>query len=315
MSISDMEYRVDVLLLISFISETITAIGIDYNWSTPVPLPSFFPSPTNFTYTEGDLARLECAINNLSTKKVIWRKGSDPNPLTIGKRTFVDDKRVIIEHTPLHRNWNLLIKRIQLDDEGMYECQVSSKARHLRHHVYLTVLPSETPIKHKPDDVPKTHNGSGLIYDIRISGEKYVEKGQMINLTCNATGEEHPPDDLDWFKNGDKLSSSITDQIAIQKRVSLTTRTIVSILQISNAGMNDAGVYICRTSDLQITSARVNVLNAHTYNVKRHEKDKNKATSAASGGSQLDNGARPNTAHSVSVVLTSAIFMFLNNVT
>ncbi|XP_067667724.1 kin of IRRE-like protein 2 isoform X2 [Haliotis asinina] len=296
-----MEYHVDVLLLISFISETITAIGIDHNWSTPVPLPSFFPSPTNFTYTEGDLARLECAINNLSTKKVIWRKGSDPNPLTIGKRTFVDDKRVIIEHTPLHRNWNLLIKQIQLDDEGMYECQVSSKARHLRHHVYLTVLPSETPIKQKPD--------------IRISGEKYVEKGQKINLTCNATGEEHPPDDLDWFKNGNKLSSSIKDQIAIQKRVSLTTRTIVSILQISNADLDDAGVYICRTSDLQITSARVNVLNAHTYNVKRHEKDKNKATSAASGGSQVDNGTRDTTAHSVSLVFTSAIFIFLNNVT
>ena len=100
-----------------------------------------------------------------------------------------------------------------------------------------------------------------FLSEIRITGEKYVEKGQKINLTCNATGESHPPDDLDWFKNGNKLLTNYRDEIFIQKRVSLTTKTIVSILEIENADMDDAGVYICRTSDLQITSTRINVLN------------------------------------------------------
>ncbi|XP_067667725.1 leucine-rich repeats and immunoglobulin-like domains protein 1 isoform X1 [Haliotis asinina] len=269
-----MELHFDGLILVIYALEQVTAIGLDYIGTTLVPLPKFIPTKGNFTFKVGELARLECAVDNLSTKKVIWRRGSESNPLTIGKRTFVDDKRVMIEHTPLHQNWNLLIKRVRVDDEGMYECQVSSQARHLRHHVYLTVEVSETPHSGNPDEARKHRNTSGVIYDIRISGEKYVEKGQKINLTCNATGEEHPPDDLDWFKNGDKLSTNYGNGIFIQKRVSLTTKTIVSILEIKNADMNDAGVYICRTSGLQITSLRVNVLNAHTNNVKRHKSDK-----------------------------------------
>lgn len=77
---------------------------------------------------------------------------------------------------------------------------------------------------------------------------------------CNATGKDHPPDDLDWFKNGNKLLTQYANKVYIRKFVSLTTKTIVSILEIKDATLEDAGMYVCRTSDLQITSARVNVL-------------------------------------------------------
>ncbi|PVD19939.1 hypothetical protein C0Q70_20433 [Pomacea canaliculata] len=45
------------------------------------------------------------------TGRVIWRKSSDPNPLTIGRKTFVDDTRVMVEHIPLTPDWPLLIKQ------------------------------------------------------------------------------------------------------------------------------------------------------------------------------------------------------------
>ncbi|XP_041374067.1 lachesin-like [Gigantopelta aegis] len=108
--------------------------------SSPVPLPSFLATKTNFTFREGDLARLECSVDNLSTKKVIWRRKSDPNPLTIGRRTFVEDTRVLVEHAPLQREWNLLIKHVRIDDAGMYECQVSSRHKRLRWLVRLNVI-------------------------------------------------------------------------------------------------------------------------------------------------------------------------------
>ncbi|KAK7501616.1 hypothetical protein BaRGS_00007047, partial [Batillaria attramentaria] len=219
------------------------------------PQPRFLDTPRNFTYREGQLARLECSLENLGTKKVIWRKASDPNPMTIGRRTFVDDTRVMVEHLPLGRDWHLLIKQVRLDDDGQYECQVASTDKDLRRYVNLIVTPGEKPPISKPE--------------IHIEGATYVEKNSVIRLNCSATGKEHSPDDIDWFLNGQKLVTDSADQVWIEKRVSLMDRTISSVLTIENANMKNAGIYVCRTSDLQIASARVDVLNADTNNVKR----------------------------------------------
>ena len=43
--------------------------------------------------------------------------------------------------------------------------------------------------------------------------------------------------------------------------MSITARTIVSVLEIKDADMSDTGTYVCRTSNLQIKDMRVNVLN------------------------------------------------------
>ncbi|XP_025077205.1 uncharacterized protein LOC112553929 isoform X1 [Pomacea canaliculata] len=44
-------------------------------------------------------------------------------------------------------------------------------------------------------------------------------------------------------------------------RTPLSTGTIFSTLEIKNARLKDAGFYVCRTSSLDVTSFRVNVLN------------------------------------------------------
>ena len=72
--------------------------------------------------------------------QVIWRRASDSNPLTVGRESFRNDNgRIMSEHEPGSDYWNLLIHQVQLGDAGVYECQVSSKLRHLRHHVLLEV--------------------------------------------------------------------------------------------------------------------------------------------------------------------------------
>ncbi|XP_067665064.1 zwei Ig domain protein zig-8-like isoform X2 [Haliotis asinina] len=216
--------------------------------------PAFAPTPDNYTYEAGKLALLKCEVHNLGKKKVTWRRASSPNPLTIGTMAFVEDERITVEHPPSTGEWNLMIKRVQIEDAGVYECQIASKARHLRKHVLLVV---------KEPKIPDTK------HNIQITGQEFVEQGKKIYLICNATGKEHSPDDLDWFKNGNKLTTEFVRKIYIRKFVSLTTKTIVSILEIKNAKLSDAGMYVCRTSDLQITSRRINVLKTHKDNVKR----------------------------------------------
>ena len=45
-----------------------------------------------------------------------------------------------------------------------------------------------------------------FITDMRVSGTKFVEKGDAIHLECNATSHDVPPVVIDWFKNGIKLT-------------------------------------------------------------------------------------------------------------
>ena len=102
---------------------------------------------------------------------------------------------------------------------------------------------------------------SNSISDITLSGTFHVDKGQAIKLRCNATGAVTPPDAIDWFKDGIKIHSDSKRPITITKQFTILTKTITSELIIKQAVMKDTGTYTCRTSDLQVTSENVNVLN------------------------------------------------------
>ncbi|CAL1543164.1 unnamed protein product, partial [Lymnaea stagnalis] len=125
----------------------------------------------------------------------------------------------------------------------------SSQFKHLRHHVLLTV--KDTTVNPNSTPVPRPY--------IQIIGSQYVEKESDILLTCNATGLEHAPEDLDWFFNGNKLQGS--RRLSIKKQLSITSRSISGVLEIRGAQLDDSGLYVCRTSNLQIESLRVTVLN------------------------------------------------------
>ena len=96
---------------------------------------------------------------------------------------------------------------------------------------------------------------------ISVSGTKFVEKGDPIHLVCNSTGRLVSPDNLDWFKDGVKLLPSGLRKIKIDKFHVPQSLTLVSVLDIRHSQMEDAGTYVCRSSDLSITSTKVHVLN------------------------------------------------------
>lgn len=209
------------------------------------PKPRFLPTESNYTYTRGDTATLHCNVANLGTKTVTWRRVSAVNPLTIGEMTFTEDTDYQARHIPYgSTNWNLLIKNVQPRHAGGYECQISTGDK-MKKTVYLKVLDNGY---RKPN--------------ITITGTFHVDKGETIRLRCNATGAATPPDAVDWFKDGIKLHSDSKRPIQITKQFTISKKTITSELSIRHANMKDTGTYTCRTSDLQVTSENINVLNA-----------------------------------------------------
>ena len=96
-----------------------------------------------------------------------------------------------------------------------------------------------------------------LLSEIQISGPTFVIIGETIELTCNATDLSYPID-IDWFKNGVKRDNAQTN---IGQRDSATdVFTSSSVLTITDAKLEDAGRYVCRTSGLQVTSKMVRVI-------------------------------------------------------
>ena len=65
--------------------------------------------------------------------QVIWRRASEPHPISIGEVLFSKDSRYNISFSRERREFNLLIRDVKVSDKGVYECQVSSKDKIIRH--------------------------------------------------------------------------------------------------------------------------------------------------------------------------------------
>ncbi|KAK3758476.1 hypothetical protein RRG08_058746 [Elysia crispata] len=238
--------------------------------------PDFRLTPRYYTVTAGQTAVLQCAVVNVEGKKVIWKKANSFEPLTVDLESFYNTDRIRVKQPNRHQ-WNLIIDNTSREDAGMYECQISSKQKNLREHFQLTVNEKIVDTTHMPRE--------GIV----VTGTPYVDMGGNIELICNATGRDHSPSSIDWFLNGNKLTTR-GSKVAIKEHVAVTSRTVVSFLYVTDAQLSDGGNYVCRTSDLLIKSFTVTVLNTNKFNYKRGtiagERDTNSAHDKRDPGRQ-----------------------------
>ncbi|GAB1606019.1 protogenin A-like isoform X3 [Argonauta hians] len=259
------------MVLIGFSS----VIGVIMPSIMSTQIPRFLPTPTNVTYRRGQLATLACSVEKLGTKFVVWRKASDPNPLTVGKEKFADDPNIGVSHDST--NWNLVIRNVQPRHAGVYECQVSSVHQLIR-HILLRVV----------DDTIKK-NGF-----LTISGSRYVVRGSAISLMCNSSGGDSRSRDINWYKEGIKILSNRDSRILTAKYTSADKVTISS-LRIDNSRLEDGGTYVCRTPNKASIAIAVSVqnnsgINANGTNVKREE---HKAGSEQAYWGEMSNRIEP----------------------
>ncbi|XP_076444379.1 zwei Ig domain protein zig-8-like [Babylonia areolata] len=220
--------------------------------------PEFNPVPQNRTFYSGDMARLLCSVNHLGERTVVWRKLPSHNPLTIGLDTWVDDRRMHVEHVHSTNQWNLIIERVTSADQGEYECQVSMKRKNLRQIVQLQVI--DVPVKRNPD--------------IIIRGKEFVQRGGVISLQCNVTSLSDGSQTLQWVKDGSVLTwKGYGGRVSISTTRSRDSPALSSVLRVRDVTVDDAGAYTCRSSDLtHLTTLRVSVTpGGVSNNVKRGE--------------------------------------------
>ncbi|XP_060566299.1 immunoglobulin superfamily DCC subclass member 3-like isoform X5 [Ruditapes philippinarum] len=258
-------------------------------------LPEYCDTHSNVTYYKGDRAILQCCVKYLGTKQVvIWKKVNENFALTYGEMVFVSDPDFDVDHLPHRDEWNLIISNVQPLHAGLYECQISTK-EDLRKYVQLNVLDEPAPRKNA----------------ISIEGPQFVDKGKKLVLTCNATGQMFPPEDIDWFKDGQKIKESERKGISIAKFRIAKTKMLHSQMEIDKADMSDKGIYICRSSDLAITSTNVIVLNgkngpiieARSPDDKYIDSTKLAETNVIKRANPSDSGASASTSAACSIAL------------
>ncbi|XP_071110549.1 kin of IRRE-like protein 2 isoform X2 [Haliotis cracherodii] len=220
------------------------------------PTPKFLPGNMNVTVREGAMAVLPCKIRNLGTKKVAWRRLNSDQFLTIGKITWIKQVNMMVEHESQPGDittWDLLIKNVKANDTGIYECQITSTQEYA-YHVQLNVVG------------PPITNPA-----ISVIGSTYVDYGEPIKLICNATGGPHIPEEIDWFKDGDKIDAHKYEDIVITKYRSLRSQSMTSELLVDRSTTDHSGTYICRSSQDVIASIKVTVLVGTRASRKRPE--------------------------------------------
>ena len=102
---------------------------------------------------------------------------------------------------------------------------------------------------------------------ITIHGQDTVKKGETLELSCNATSGQHPPQDLEWTKDNAKIFPDKVGRINTTKHISYVTNSIVSNLTIKKVTVDDKGMYHCRT-DGMTRNVTVDVNGEGSENVK-----------------------------------------------
>ena len=95
-----------------------------------------------------------------------------------------------------------------------------------------------------------------------LSGAEFVDQGEAIRLSCNATGVRHAPEDVDWFFKGHKIQSSVQEEIIITKFLSPETKSMLSTLEIERSKKKHSGIYVCRSTDFTVKSHHVQVIDS-----------------------------------------------------
>ncbi|CAK1542349.1 unnamed protein product [Leptosia nina] len=201
---------------------------------------------TKITVQLGEDAHLNCRISLLQDKTVSWvrRRGREeiPELLTVGAVTYAADNRVTVARR-YPGNWKLLVREVKPEDEGVYECQISTHPP----RVSRTYLHVNTPQVWVVDEA-----GAPLL-------EKYYEAESTLALVCRARYVDTPAV-LTWLHEGKALNSD-TSRGGISVKTEQVPGGADSVLRLARVNSSDAGNYTCAVRGAKLHTVAVHVLN------------------------------------------------------
>uniref|UniRef100_A0A336L9G3 CSON005154 protein n=1 Tax=Culicoides sonorensis TaxID=179676 RepID=A0A336L9G3_CULSO len=202
---------------------------------------------TNITVQAGSTFYLHCRISLLLDKTVSWvhrRQGQTAlQLLTVGKQTYSGDSRYTIDFQ-YPNNWRLKIESVIKDDEGVYECQVSTHPpRIITYHLHVN----------DPKILIVDEAGIPLL-------DKYVQVDSTIKLACIVRHISMTSSVVFWM-HGSTILNYDTTRGGISVKTDLKDFGANSTLFVAKVNQSDSGNYTCSIGPHQYYMVTVHVLN------------------------------------------------------
>lgn len=178
-----------------------------------------------------------------------WFRRKDFQLLTVGLSTYSSDDRFLVEHTRHLGNWALRLKGAKKDDEGLYECQIST---HPPQSIFLELRIVEA------------------VAEIIEAPELHINEGSTLRLECKLKRATESPSYVFWYHDARMVNYDEDYGISVANN-----KFASSVLTAKNATARHGGNYTCAPANARQSSVVVHVLkglypiyditNKHTY--------------------------------------------------
>ncbi|KAK7083938.1 hypothetical protein SK128_012264 [Halocaridina rubra] len=191
----------------------------------------------NITGHLGSSVFLPCKTNRALEQQVSWVRLRDWHILTSGSLTYTQEGRFSVHHLEGTTEWTLAIKYVQLEDSGMYECQIATGEGLLSQRVFLDVV--------VPQAVIPGH------------GEYHLDTGSTITLDCYIQQSSEAPQYIFWYHNA-RMINYDRERGGVKVHIDTGPR-VRSRLTLTYATPADSGNYTCSAANTEPASIVVYV--------------------------------------------------------
>ncbi|XP_050728642.1 uncharacterized protein LOC127004636 isoform X2 [Eriocheir sinensis] len=229
--------------------------GVPHPPPTPTPAPAhcrgcpyFLNTPTHIVTAVGADVNLTCGVRMLGDRQVrsvSWIRKRDLHVLTTNTFTYTTESRFSAVHVESSPYWVLSVTRAQINDSGVYECQVAAQPKIYKQFKLDVVVPQATIVG---------------------SNDVFMKAGSDLNVTCTITGATEQAAPVTWYHTNPttRSSNNVVQELNSGNRggVQLVTdrRAGVSWLLVTHATWRDAGNYTCAPDHAVPASVVVHVL-------------------------------------------------------
>ncbi|CAD6208620.1 GSCOCG00010600001-RA-CDS [Cotesia congregata] len=209
--------------------------------------PEFVAPIANLTVPLGRDALFTCLVEHLGGYRVGWVKADTKAIQAIHEHVITHNPRVQVSHND-HSTWNLHIRGVQLEDAGLYMCQINTDPMKSQ----TGMLSIEVP----PDFVTN-----------ETSGDVMVSEGSQVKLTCRAKGVPLPR--VNWKREDAKniiIREPVVASNGQKSKVSSVSEYHGEELRLTKISRHDMGAYLCIASNgvPPAISKRITI-NVHFY--------------------------------------------------
>ncbi|XP_055387944.1 neuronal growth regulator 1-like [Condylostylus longicornis] len=166
--------------------------------------------------------------------KVSWFRRKDFQLLTVGLSTYSSDERFIIEHTRHLGNWALRIKNARVEDEGFYECQIST---------------------HPPQSIFVELKIVEAVAEILEAPDVHINEGSTLKLECKLKRATESPLYVFWYHESRMINYDLDHGVTVT-----SGQLPSSFLHVKNATVRHGGNYTCAPANAKPSSVFVHVL-------------------------------------------------------